>query len=248
MSIKKDLQSYEDIIKQVSEEKSLINKILYAYHYELDKQFYINEALHNLEQYVDELKNFNDSQLYDLLLFNNSELLSKLYFEKCPDSLKKAVWIKLNNIHQIDMEDFKSLQEEFKIKIVESLIEKNQLKGSYDFIKNKIEKNELMVKVDENGNLIQSIGFKTIDDSLLEQIGHEYSNYKELGYAQNNQDLESYRENLNKVKNLFHIGLVAFIREDNKAALRITKRFGFKEIKKFKSPYSSNILIALVLD
>ena len=247
--INKSLTSNEEILKAVTKETSLIKKILYAYFYELDKTEYISEAKMSIDSYVEELNNLEDYSYFDFLLFSDNDFLSNLYFRKnLSEPLKKAVWLKLSQFNQITMEDYKSLPEVFQNSVVQSLIDRNQLKGSFDFIKKKIEKNKLLVKVSSNGELFQSIGFKDIDPQLLNCIGSEYSDYQELGYAQNNQDLESYRENLHKIKGLIRTGLIAFIREDNLPALRVTKRFGFKEIKKFKSPYSENTLIALALD
>ena len=247
--INKNLSSNEEIIKAITQETSIVNKILYAYFYELDKSEYVTEAKTNIDRYVEELNNFENISYFDFLLFSDNDFLSNLYFKKnLNDQLKKAVWSKLNLSNQITMEDYNSLPENFKDSVVQSLINRNQLKGSFDFIKKKIEKNKLLVKVSASGELAQSIGFKEIDPLLLNCIGSEYIDYQELGYAQNNQDLESYRENLHKIKGLIKTGLIAFIREDNRPAIRVTKRFGFKEIKKFKSPYSNNTLIALVLD
>lgn len=240
----KDL-SIEETKEILKTETSLVTKIIVSHLHELNKEPLIKEAQKDIAHYIEDL-NENPNEYYEISVFDNT-LLTKLILRKdLNDNLAKYVGKKLFELTEIYL--FNQLDESQKSIVLDSLITKNQLKGSREFIKNKIEDNLALVKI-ENNQLIQSIGLKDIDDKLMTLIGFDYAGYKEIGYAQNNGDMAEYRETILKLKDLFNLdGLAAFIREDNRVALRITKRFGFREISKIKSPYSDNTLVFLVLD
>ena len=227
-------------------ELNLAKKIYIARKYRLDLDPVVKLIKEDLDQYIDDLINLNYAH-FELSLIDDFNILIKLSSLKLSTEESKIISEKL--LKYTSLSHFSSLNEIQKDSVVKALINKNQLKGSVEFIKSKIENNNLFVSLSDNNKLNYSIGIKDLDPKLLDKIDEKYWSYKEIGYAQNNISMEEYRSELFKIKDLYgNVGFLAFIREDNYPAIRLTKRFGFKFVNTIKSPYSTNNLIVLALD
>jgi hypothetical protein len=143
---------------------------------------------------------------------------------------------------------FGSLSEDEQEVVLDTLIKKNQLKITTRGLKEKVSKNLLFTKM--NGPSVQYLfGFKKMDDRVLSTIGSEYADYLEAGWFLNQGSPFEFRDaGRSIVEELKFQKILALIRDDNFTALNSAKKVGFKEKKTFKSPFSNNTLVLLILE
>jgi hypothetical protein len=227
-----------NIRKSISEQNLIAPKIIMLHYIGDDLSEYIQFSKVSPNEYLDQIEPWVNGKTAQALLFPSNELLFAMVNLNFLDGL--FLDFILNKLSLCSKSStFQSMDSANQLRCCNSLISKNKLKATPDFLMEKLKKNIFYSKIDK-GNPQYGFGLKRIDDKILKKLGSKYSNYLELGYVFNQGDIEEFR---NELKVFFESikdqQFLAIIREDNKVALRLIKdKMNMTETLTIDSPFS----------